>query len=211
MLQVKQLTCVRADRPVFQGLSFDLKASRLMQVVGVNGSGKTSLLRILAGLLKPAEGSVSWRGMPIEQQTSDYSLARVYMGHANALKGDLSAMENLHWACLLAGRDPTQPVIAEALNHWGLNRRHHLPLRVLSQGQQRRAAIARLSLLLDAKLWLLDEPFAALDTEAQEALEHLIARFLDEGGSVILTTHQAFGLSPRITDRVDLDRLRASC
>ncbi len=205
MLEVSQLSCTRGDRTLFCGVSFKLGAGDLLHVAGTNGSGKTSLLRILCGLGAADSGEVRWRGEPIHALREAYWREVVYLGHANALKDDLSAVENLLVACTLAGRSVTPAAARGALDAFGLAACAHLPVRSLSQGQKRRSALARLALSAQVPLWILDEPFSALDVDAVAYLENLILAQVARGGSVIFTTHQTAAISDRITQRVDLD------
>jgi heme exporter protein A len=204
MLEVINLACTRGDRTLFLDVSFRLEAGGLLHVAGTNGSGKTSLLRILCGLGAADGGEVRWRGEPISALRESYSREVVYLGHAVALKDDLSATENLQVACMLAGQPVTRAVAREALVAFGLAACAHLPVRALSQGQKRRAALARLALAMHAPLWILDEPFSALDVEAVRDLEQRVAAYLDGGGSAIFTTHQDAAITSRITQRLDL-------
>ena len=160
---------------------------------GPNGSGKTSLLRILCGLLTPGAGEVRWKGSPIRSLAEDYARGLVYLGHAPAVKGDLTAAENLSIACTLAGLSVKRSEVDAALERFGLPGRD-VPVRKLSQGQRRRAALARLC-LSRAPLWLLDEPFAALDAQGIGLLNELFAQQLARGGAVVFTTHQDPGIA----------------
>ena len=212
MLEVSNLACTRGDRTLFRGVSFKLEAGALLHVAGANGSGKTSLLRILCGLGAADAGEVRWRGETIRMLREAYWREVVYLGHANALKDDLSATENLLVACTLAGRSTTRKAAQEALAAFGLAACAHLPVRALSQGQKRRSTLARLALSTQAPLWILDEPFSALDVDAVSHLAQLIVAYLDGGGSAIFTTHQDTAISSRITQRVDLnDAAEAIC
>ncbi len=206
MLEVINLTCTRGERTLFLNVSFKIDVGGLLHVAGTNGSGKTSLLRILCGLGAADAGEVRWRGEPIHSVREAYWREVVYLGHANALKDDLSAIENLLMACTLAGRPASDGDAREALHAFGLVACSHLPVRALSQGQKRRSALARLALSTQARLWILDEPFSALDVAAVAHLEKLIVAYLDGGGSVIFTTHQDAAISARITQRIDLDK-----
>lgn len=205
MLEVSNLACTRGERTLFSGVSFTLEALGLLHVAGANGSGKTSLLRLLCGLGAPDTGEVRWRGETIRALREAYWREVVYMGHANALKDDLSAKENLLVACMLAGRPATGQAVSDALKAFGLAACEHLPVRALSQGQKRRSALARLALSRPAPLWILDEPFAALDRDAVRHLEQLILAYVEGGGSVIFTTHQDAVLTSHATQRVDLN------
>jgi heme exporter protein A len=189
MLEVAGLECARQRRTLFAGLSFSLGAGELLRVAGENGSGKTTLLKILCGLLEPDAGEVRWQGQPIRRLREDFSRQLVFLGHAPAVKDELTASENLAIACTLAGRPAGGEAVHEALARYGLPG-DPVPVRRLSQGQRRRAALARLMLSADAPLWLLDEPFAALDSWAVRLTEELIARHVAAGGAVAYSTHQ---------------------
>jgi heme exporter protein A len=188
-LQVDQLACVRGDRQLFSGVSFTLSAGEWMHLQGDNGAGKTSLMRILCGLSPAAAGEVRWAGVPIRQSTEAYRAEMLYLGHTLSLKEDLSALENLQFEAAVSG-DVLDPARAlAALDGLGLRGREHLPLRVLSQGQKRRVALARL-LVSHARLWILDEPFVALDPGAVTQLVELLGRHVAGGGMVLYTSHQ---------------------
>ena len=205
MLDVSHLACTRGNRTLFRGVSFRLEAGALLHVAGANGSGKTSLLRILCGLGAAESGEVRWRGGSIRALREAYWREIVYLGHANALKDDLSVTENLLVACMLAGRAISRVSANEALVAFGLAACAHLPVRALSQGQKHRSALARLALSTGVPLWILDEPFSALDVDAVKHLEQLIFAYVKGGGSVIFTTHQEAAIASQVTQRVDLD------
>ena len=188
-LEAAGLECERGGRMLFRNLSIFIKNGDLIRVSGANGSGKTSLLRILCGLLTPAAGEVRWKGTTIGGLREEYSRDLVYLGHAPAVKDDLTASENLSITCLLAGNPVQEKSIQEALGRFGL-RDKDIILKKLSQGQRRRAALARLCVSNNVPLWFLDEPFAALDKEALKLTEGLIAGHVANGGSVVYTTHQ---------------------
>jgi heme exporter protein A len=189
MLSVRDLTCVRGEYRVFAGVSVDLPEGTCLNVKGANGSGKTSLLRLLAGLSRPESGTIRWGGEPIEDLAEDYHRALLYLGHSPAVKDDLSAAENLRFAAWLTGENPSSEACAEALRTIGLGSRADLPAKVLSQGQRRRIGLARL-LLSRKPLWILDEPYTALDVAAVESVRGILERHLDGGGLLVLTTHQ---------------------
>jgi heme exporter protein A len=197
MLEAAELECERGARILFRGVSFVLRPGELLRVAGANGSGKTSLLRILCGLARPSAGEVRWKGQPIGSLREDYARELAYIGHAPAVKDDLTPRENLEISCRLAGRAASGEALAAALERLGVP---ELPVRKLSQGQRRRAALARL-LVSEAPLWLLDEPFAALDAEGISNLNGLMEKQVDRGGAVVYTTHQEVAIrSTRVVD-----------
>jgi heme exporter protein A len=203
VLDASNLDCLRGGRTLFRGLSLSLQGGELLRIAGANGSGKTSLLKILCGLLFPDSGEVRWQGTPIRRLREDYSRHLVYLGHAPAVKDDLSAAENLAVACTLAGRTASPQQAQEALESYGLAA-DGVAIRRLSQGQRRRAALARLLLSADAPLWLLDEPFAALDAAAARFTEELIAGHVAQGGTVVYTTHQEAKIGAAVLRVVEL-------
>jgi len=189
VLEASDLHCRRGTRRLLNGLSLTLAAGELLRVAGENGSGKTTLLKILCGLLDPDGGEVRWQGQPIRALREEYAKHLVFLGHAPAVKDELTAAENLAIACTLAGRPAEPQAVADALEEYGLPS-DPIPVRRLSQGQRRRAALARLVLSESVPLWLLDEPFAALDVAAARLTEGLIAEHVARGGAAIYTTHQ---------------------
>ena len=191
MLEASGLDCVRQGRTLFRALSFSVAAGDRLRIAGVNGSGKTSLLRILCGLLAPNAGEVRWKGDRIDSLREEFSRQIVYLGHAPAVKDDLTAAENLVIACTLAGVSTGWAVMDEALGRFGVPREQRIGR--LSQGQRRRAALARLAVSGAVPLWLLDEPYAALDVEAAKIVDTLIAEHAKRGGAVVFTTHQETG------------------
>jgi heme exporter protein A len=190
VLEIINLGCLRGERRLFGGVSFRLAPGGLIWIQGGNGSGKTTLLRTLCGLTQAMVGEVRWRGEPIQNMGEDYRRELTYIGHANGLKEDLSALENLRIAAQLAGHAVGSEAVVAALQGSGLAGREHLPVKFLSQGQRRRAALARLRLAHAHALWLLDEPFNALDTHAVADMRQLMEAHLERGGMIALTTHQ---------------------
>jgi heme exporter protein A len=205
MLEAIELECIRGERRLFSGLSFSLGSGELLRVVGANGSGKTSLLRIMCGLVEPSAGALRWQGRSIRTEREEYSRNLVFIGHLNALKDDLTALENLQVAAALAGMPADAARMLAALDCFGVAHCAELPAKVLSQGQRRRAALARLALSSAVPLWILDEPFSALDVAAVVELERLLAAHLASGGMVVLTTHQEVQVVAQAVLRVDLD------
>ena len=203
MLEVADLECVRGDRQLFTAMSFSVQPRELLHVHGPNGSGKTSLLRLVCGLTLPANGEIRWRGTPIRELAEEYFVDVLYLGHLNGLKDELSGQENLRINCALAGADTMPEAVTAVLDRIGLAGYEDLPVKVLSQGQKRRVALARL-LLSKATLWILDEPFTALDSAAVNVLQGILAAHLNNGGMVILTTHQEFALDAQQIKRIHL-------
>lgn len=207
MLAVSELTCVRGHRPLFAPASFQLRAGQALHVLGDNGVGKTSLLRIVCGLSPAHSGEVKWQGLPIHETAVAFHQALFYLGHGLSLKEELTAQENLLSDAAVAGRRITEMQARDALVRMGLRGREHLPLRVMSQGQKRRVALARL-LISQAPLWVLDEPFVALDARAVDHLRAILGEHIAQGGMVLFTSHQAVMLSVQGQDRaVDTYRL----
>ena len=190
MLDAVNLSCERGERSLFAGLEFALVAGSLLRVAGPNGTGKTSLLRMLCGLLEPAAGEVRWHGRNIRRQREEYWKDLVYVGHLNGVKEDLTVYENLKVAQAVAGRDVDHTALRRALDAVGLANFEHTLARRLSQGQRRRVALARLFATTTAPLWILDEPFIALDQRGVASLSERIASHIGNGNMVVLVTHQ---------------------
>jgi heme exporter protein A len=195
LLEARALACKRGRRLLFTALDMQLRPGTITWLRGTNGSGKTSLLRLLAGLSAPSEGQVLWNGVPLAQAGAGARQGIVYIGHANGLKDDLSLLEALAFLAQLAGMPDARAHAAQALAQMGLQAQQHLAVRLLSQGQRRRGALARLALDERPRTWLLDEPYDALDTASTQVLSDLITAHAARGGAVLLTSHQAVSLS----------------
>jgi heme exporter protein A len=204
MLEAADLECARGNRTLFSGVGFALVPGALLRVTGANGRGKTTLLRALCGLLQPAAGEVRWKGESIRVLREEYWAELLYIGHANALKDDLTPEENLAFSSGIAGLAVARERARAALARFGLAGREQLPVRALSQGQRRRAALARLAVSDARPLWILDEPFAALDAAGIEQVQSLAGEHLARGGMVVLTTHQAARIEARAVTDINL-------
>ena len=194
MFSVSNLSCSRGDKRLFSGVSFALQPGKWLHLEGDNGVGKTSLLRLACGLSALEQGEIQWQGQPVSQNSDEFRANLAYLGHQLALKEDLTPLENLRADAAIAGRALSLADAKSALVQLGLKGREHLPVRVLSQGQKRRTALARLW-VSSAKLWILDEPFVALDNAAQNVLSEVINSHLSKQGMVLLTSHQAVSLA----------------
>ena len=208
-LRAENLCCIRGDRQLFSGLDLSVASGELLYLQGANGSGKTTLLRSLCGLFLPDAGDISWNGTPTHQLEESFYRNLLYFGHHAAIKLELTALENLRLNIQLGGCQNGSQVHDDAL--WaaladvGLSGFEDLPCKMLSQGQKRRVALARL-LVDTAPLWILDEPFTALDVAAVEMLQKVIAGHVERGGLVILTTHQEVALTSGQVKHVRLGR-----
>jgi heme exporter protein A len=210
LLQAQGLGVARGERPLLRGLTLQLQPGELVWLRGRNGRGKTSLLRVLAGLSEPARGQVTLDSHPVRRLPAAWRTRLLYLAHGNALKEDLTVAEALRFLGRLqaeTGASPGDAAIAQALTALGLDGLQHRLVRTLSQGQRRRSALARLALSLThaPAVWLLDEPFDALDDEGVAALHRLLAAQVQRGGSVLMTSHQAPGMTQPVPRELDLD------
>lgn len=205
-LEIAGLTCARGDRPLFSGLDVDVGPGELLHVTGGNGSGKTTLLRTISGLSRPAAGEIRWRGHSLPALGDEYRREIVYVGHLDGVQGELTPAENLYaLACSADAHEPASGRrISDAIARLGLDGLGALPAKVLSQGQRRRLALARL-LLAQRPLWILDEPFTALDARSCALMNEILASHLAGGGIAVVSSHQRLEITARVTRRLDLD------
>lgn len=202
-LQTRQLACRRGDRLLFDSLDFQVNEGELLLIEGPNGCGKTTLLKTLATLRQPDEGKILWQGDSVHKLREEFRAELTWLGHHNGIKLDLTALENLRFQCAINGVTASEADLLDALEKMGLYGYEDLPARVLSQGQKRRTALAYL-LLSKAKLWILDEPFTALDVKAVDHLQRIISQHVEQGGMAILTTHQEVDLTSGQINRLNL-------
>ncbi len=203
LFQATGLECWRGDRRLFSGLDLSIHSGEALQVVGPNGSGKTTLLRAVCGLTRAEHGGLFWRGAPFEANPDAYRSELLYIGHENGLKFELTALENLRALRDIAARQRNLPLEA-ALDRAGLAGFEDSPVRTLSSGQRRRVALSRL-LIAEAALWLLDEPFTALDDAGAKLVNVLVEEHLDAGGGIMFTSHIPLSLTQRSPRRITLD------
>ncbi|OOS00225.1 heme ABC transporter ATP-binding protein CcmA [Haemophilus paracuniculus] len=188
-LQLNDIACQRGDKLLFQGLNATWQAGSFVQIEGHNGIGKTSLLRILAGLARPLAGDVSWNGLAIHKNREEYHHNLLYLGHQAGIKPELTAWENLRFYQQISQSEQGDEILWQSLEKVGLIGREDLPASQLSAGQQKRIALARLW-ISKAPLWILDEPFTAIDKTGVKLLTALFESHAKQGGIVILTSHQ---------------------
>ena len=193
MLSVQQLACERGRKRLFSDLNFQVHPGQCLHVQGANGAGKTSLLRIVCGLAEALSGKICWRGQDTRIDPGAWRAELVYLGHTPGLKDELSAAENLHFQSQIDGWALSSEQIDGALQRVGLGRQQQVPLRRFSQGQKRRAALARM-IARPVALWVLDEPLAALDQPAQQLVAQLLAGHVQAGGLALVTSHQPLGV-----------------
>ncbi len=204
ILEAKSLRCVRDDRLLFDELSFCLSRAEVLQIEGHNGSGKTSLLRILCGLRQADRGQLYWQGEPLDRVREDYYAKMVYIGHLPCIKGDLTVVENIRALLDTRSRHAGTTAIERGLEQVGLAGFDDVPGKALSSGQRRRILLAFL-LLAQAELWVLDEPLTALDVQGVAMMEAMILQHQQQGGSVIFTTHHGMQLDERMRS-ISLER-----
>lgn len=191
MLSCHNLTCIRGENIIFQNLGFTVGAQTAVMVVGPNGSGKTSLLKMIAGLIPPMEGEISWFDHPIKNIPREYNRDMLYIGHKNAIKPELTVEDNIFlWSQLRH----TEEMYEAALHYFSLSDKRDVPCYMLSAGWQRRVALARLMACF-ARLWILDEPMANLDEEGKRLVINLINSRTSQGGVVLLSSHAPLPLS----------------
>jgi heme exporter protein A len=205
MLAAEGLHCRRGGRTVFANLSFELNPGQVLELRGANGSGKTSLLRILAGLAPLSRGKLLWDEHAIQAGDFDHAARMAYLGHLNGLSADLSASENLRFSQQLGGGVSA----GAALTGWGLADMSEQAVRLLSQGQRRRLALARVW-LAQRRLWLLDEPCAALDNAGEQLFDDQLTKHLEAGGMAVVATHRALNVPAMALQQIDLDSLPSS-
>jgi len=196
-LQARQLACERDERWLFKGLDVDIRNGEVVRIEGPNGSGKTTLLKILSSQLTDYHGELIWNGKAMRQVREHFLANLLYLGHSPGVKTGLSALENLAWYQALDGQKDNQAASWEALESVGLAGFEDVPAGQLSAGQQRRIALARLT-LTPRILWVLDEPFTAIDRHGVAALEAQLVAHANNGGCVIVTTHHELSSSPAL-------------
>lgn len=187
MLSAKSVTCIRESRILFEDLSFEINSGEIVQIEGPNGAGKTSLLRIIAGLSQPYSGEVLFKQTSITTNRENYFSQMTYLGHTPGIKGEMTAQENLEF--YLSLHELNKKTAEETLAKVNLLGFEDAPAANLSAGQHRRIALARLW-QSKSPIWILDEPFTAIDKQGVKNLEALFLQHTEQGGSVILTTHQ---------------------
>lgn len=209
-VEIVDLTCARGDRVLFGGLSQRVDAGELLHVTGSNGSGKTTLLRTLSGISRPAGGDVRWNGRSIYSAADEYRERLAYVGHLDGVQGELTPVENLRVSiCITGARGEGDDAIEKTLRRMGISAYRSFPAKILSQGQRRRLALARL-LVAPRPIWILDEPFTALDVSSSRLVNDLLREHLLTGGIGVLSSHQGLDVPDVKLKRLDLDSARAA-
>lgn len=208
LLSVRSLECARGDELIFEDLSFEVSGGEILQVLGANGSGKTSLLRILSGLSTASAGHIVWQDRPVAEDAAEWQSQLQYLSHAMGITATLSVEENLRYAIAIANR-PLQNTLDDALARVGLHHVRRVQAGRLSAGQRQRAALARL-LLIPALVWLLDEPLTALDKAGKALLESMLTEHAMAGGLALVATHQALTIAPISMRTLQLSRTPAA-
>lgn len=203
VLEAINLGCVRGSRRLFSGLNFSLEPGDFVELRGPNGSGKTSLLRIVCGLASPAEGEVRWNGKNIRTLREEYFAEVAYLGHQNGVKDELTAVENLRMSAAVCGQRLKTSDAQDLLTRIGLEHQSHLPARSLSAGQRRRLALARF-LASRARLWVLDEILTSLDDAGMRLSQELMSDHLQRGGMAMVATHQDLNVKSSAAKRIQL-------
>jgi len=186
---------IRGETCLFQGLEFALNSGELLLLEGPNGSGKTSLVRAIAGMLSLESGEIFWNDIPVRRQRQEFHGALVWIAHRTGLKGDLTLIENLRFEGALRRQAKTDP--AEVYKRLGIFKLRNLPIRSLSAGQQRRVAVARL-ILADVPLWLMDEPFTNLDRDGRQLISEIVEEHLSQGGLCVMAAHQDVDINAEV-------------
>ncbi|MDE2417209.1 MAG: cytochrome c biogenesis heme-transporting ATPase CcmA [Burkholderiales bacterium] len=208
MLRIENLTGIRGTEKLFQGINFDVQSGQMVWLRGANGSGKTTLLRMLTGISVPEVGEILWNGETLAKSEA-FRRQLVYLGHSNGLKDDLTAMESLQFLTRIHGRSADVPALEEALKKMGVFHRRHLPVRMLSQGQRKRVALARLALETQPGVWVLDEPIDSLDDSGVAVVAQLLKTHLGRGGRAILTSHIPLQIEGVDIQTLQLEKRRA--
>jgi heme exporter protein A len=203
LLSAQRLSCIKQDRVLFEDLSFDVKAGDIVIIGGENGAGKTSLLRIMAGLSMPNDGDINYLNESIFDFPEQYRQDLLYIGHSAGVKSELTASENLSFYLKLQGTEPTHELVLEYLTNVGLYAFDDATAATLSAGQKRRIALAQLWLQQN-RVWILDEPFTAIDTKGVSVIEQQIQAHSEQGGCVLMTTHQTLSIDPKRLTFVNL-------
>ena len=203
MLKLVDVGCERDGRVLFTGLCITLLPGQLLQIEGTNGSGKTTLLRVLSGLSADYHGDILWHGHKLASVYAHFRLTTFYLGHKPAIKHELTPVENMRWRASLRNESRSEQQITTALDQVGLGGFADVPCGHLSAGQHRRVALADLS-ITDASLWILDEPFTAIDVHGVAWLESVLANHINGQGMVIMTSHQRLSAISGPVTRVQL-------